>query len=352
MARSVRERIVDVRRVLAAAQRVYDDREALVDALVAATGLTPPGVELGFASLERTASDDELRSLVQAAGVARHVHVVLSANVFVAPLRALALARAAADRVTLRASPRDPVLARAIVEALEDPAVTLVDERDIARTDADSVHVYARDETIAQVRAQARHDAIVVGHGAGLGVALVTSGADVAQAAADLARDVAAFDQRGCLSPRIALVQGDLERATRFARQLAAALDDFAIRVPRGRLMADEAADAARWRDAAAFAGDLFPGAAHAVGVAAGEALLVPPSGRHLQVHAVPTLVAASRILAPLARQIVTVGSDAREATTRLALPHARTSLLGHMQRPPLDGPVDRRPASRAHPLA
>ena len=43
-----------------------------------------------FESLEKEASDAELRSLVDAAGQADHVHVVLSANVFIAPLRALA----------------------------------------------------------------------------------------------------------------------------------------------------------------------------------------------------------------------------------------------------------------------
>src|SRR5580704_4810894 len=112
MARSADERVHDVRRLLAAACRVYDDRARLVPALVEATGLSPQGIELGFASLEREATDEELEAMVAAAGDAGHVHIVLSANVFVAAMRALALALAAAPRVTVRPSPRDPVLAR------------------------------------------------------------------------------------------------------------------------------------------------------------------------------------------------------------------------------------------------
>src|ERR1700723_2906913 len=101
MGRTLQQRLADVRRLLRAATRVRADRTRWLPALVESTGLSAPGIELGFESLECEATEEELNALVAAAGDARHVHVVLSANVFVAGLRALALARAAAAHVSV-----------------------------------------------------------------------------------------------------------------------------------------------------------------------------------------------------------------------------------------------------------
>jgi hypothetical protein len=349
LSRTEAERIADVRRLLAAARHIHDHRAELVPQIVASTGLSPEGVELGFESLERDATDAELGELVAAAGTARHVHIVLSANVFVAALRALALARAAAPRVTIRPSARDPVLARALVDAAGDPAMSLADERDASSSGADAVHVYGRDETIDQVRAQVGPEVRVLAHGAGLGIALVTAGADVGLTARALARDVAAFDQRGCLSPRVAFLEGDADRARAFALALHEGLAELDTRVPRGTLSPQERIDAVRWCDSLAFAGELWTGIGHAVGLAADSpALAVPPSGRHLLLVAVADLGHARRAIAPLAARVVSVGSDDLARAATVAPSHARTAELGRMQRPPLDGPVDRRTAGRA----
>ena len=51
-------------------------------------------------------------------------------------------------------------------------------------------------------------------------------------------------------------------------------------------------------------------------------------------------------LLAPLANSIAAIGIAAPpelERRLREVLPLARMSALGHMQRPPFDGPVDRR---------
>jgi hypothetical protein len=306
--------------------------------------LSPQGVELGFASLERDATDDELRALVAAVGDATRVHVVLSANVFVAPLRAMAIALAAAARVTVRPSPRDPVLARALAGAMADARLTITDERDVASVEEGQVHVYGRDATIAAVRARVRAGVRVVGHGAGMGIAVVTEAAALDAAAGVLAWDVVAFDQRGCLSPRIAFVVGDDARAGAFAEALDAHLADRDGAVPRGALLPEESAEAARWRDVVAFAGPSWSAPSHAVALStAGSPLQVPPPGRHVLVASVPSRDAFAAALAPLARFVVAVGTD-DAATVAGSVPvHARVSALGAMQRPPLDGPVDRR---------
>jgi hypothetical protein len=344
MSRGVAERVAAVRQLLRAARAVHADRARLAAAIAHASGLTPAGVELGFASLERDASDADLRSLVDAAGDAPVVHVLLAANVFVAPLRALALARAAAPRVTVRPSSRDPVLTCALVEAAGDDAIRLVDpdDRGVAWLDAGEIHVYGRDETIAAVRASAR--VAVRGHGAGMGVALVTRAADIDQAAEAVASDVAPFDQRGCLSPRVALVEGDAARGKAFAAALHARMRGWGERVPRGALTPDERAEAARWLASAAFVGDLSESEGGAVALAPPSSPLVPPpAGRHVLVASASTAADAFARLGPLAPFVVAVGTDDPASAAAHAPRHARVSPLGRMQHPPLDGPVDRR---------
>lgn len=338
--RSVGQRRNDVRRLVEAARAIAHD-PALHDAIASSSGLSREGVALGFARhLELDPTDDELAMLVARAGDARSVHVVLSANVFVAPLRAIAIARAASERVVVRPSRRDPAFSRALVRAASDGAVTLADEIDVAAIEGE-LHVYGRDETIAELSSRARASLVVRGHGAGMGVAIVSG----AESAARVADDVVAFDQRGCLSPRVALVVGDAANARAFAAALDAALGAAESRVPRGVLSDDEHADAARWADAVAFAGELARGRAHAVAVT--PAVAVPPPGRHVDVVAVADVSAAVDALAPLARHVVAIGTDDAALAAKIAPAHARVSALGEMQRPRLDGPVDLRPDKR-----
>lgn len=340
MTRSVEARIADVRRLLAAAGEIHAARATMAGRIAASTGLTPEGVELGFASLEVDATDAELRALVAAAGDTEHVHVILSANVFVAPLRAIALARAAAPHVTVRASPRDPVLAEALVAAAGNPGIVLVGDRDVADVPASEVHVYGRDETIASVRRSLRAGVRLRGHGSGMGVAVVGHGTALEEAAEAIALDVAAFNQRGCLSPRAVLVVGGQARADAFADAMHGALVACSERFPRGMLPDDERSSAARWRDLVTFAGRLLAAESHAVALVPSlEPAIVPPPGRHLVVVPIPAAADLDAALAPISRHVVALGSDEPLAA---GPSHARRSRLGAMQRPRLDGPVDR----------
>jgi hypothetical protein len=341
--RGAAERLSDVRRLLVAAREVHRGRAALVPAIAASTGLSAEGVELGFRCLETDAPDAELGLLVATARPASRVHVILSANVFVAPLRALAIARAASDRVTVRPSPRDPTLTRALVAAAADPCLTLADDRDVAGVEEGEIHVYGRDESIAAVRAQARQGVAVRGHGAGMGMAVITRGADVRVAAGALARDVVLFDQRGCLSPRLVFVEGSSADARDLAAALHLELDGWQKRVPRGALDDEERAHAALWTEGMRFAGDVWSGEAHIVALAPPSALAIPPPGRHVCVLPVDSLPAIGDRAAPVARFVVAVGSDDPARLGGVAPAQARVSRLGEMQRPPLDGPVDRR---------
>jgi hypothetical protein len=339
-------------RVVEAAREVARDRAKLVPALVESTGLSREGVELAFERhLELDPTDAELESLVASAGDAERVVVVLSANVFVGALRAIAMARASSARVVVRPSRREPHFARALVEAMGDAGVTLAGDVDYARLSGGEVHVYGRNETIHEIRARVGAGLRVRGHGAGMGVALVTGAAPLEEAAAALADDVIPFDQRGCLSPRIALVVGDLDDAGRFSRAHRRALVEGLARVPLGRLDSEERAASLRWvstltmSDAHRHSGEgLLAREGHSVFLVSGVSrALVGPSGRNVVVAPVASLDEARAVLAELSPAIVAVGSDDPAAAALVAPPHARVSALGEMQRPRLDGPVDRR---------
>jgi hypothetical protein len=62
-----------------------------------------------------------------------------------------------------------------------------------------------------------------------------------------------------------------------------------------------------------------------------------------VHVAACASLDDAAKLLAPLAKGIVTIGSDDLESARAVAPSWARLAALGMMQRPPLDGPVDLR---------
>jgi hypothetical protein len=350
-------RLARVERVVAAARRVADPADPLgAEArrrLPTATGLSPEGVELALAEhLETAPAAEELEALVAGAGSAPSCDVVLSANVCVAALRAIAVAVATAPAVRVRPSRRDPVLAELLVRALADEAgfgaaggaIALAGE--VAARAGDELHVYGADATISALRAAVAPGVVVRGHGTGLGLAVVGPAAPLREAALAVARDVVPFDQRGCLSPRIVLVDGPAARAEAFARALDEALAGWDARVPRGALDAAAEGEIAQYRATLEAIGEVRVGAGHAVGLdPSPRALVLAPAARVVHVVAA-TGDDVARLVSPLADLVAALGHDGGgrvvEACAALA-PGARRSALGRMQRPPLDGPVDLR---------
>ena len=347
-----------VLRVVAAGRRLADmddplGREAR-EALVASSGLSREGVALALGEhLEVEPGPEHLVALL-ARDLAPRCHVVLAANVCTAALRAVAVAVATAGRVMIRPSRRDPVLAEILARVLASDAgfaaaggvIECVAE--IAPAPGDEVHLYGSDETMAALSAYQPAGVVVRAHGTGLGLAVVGRDVDVDAAAEAIARDVVPFDQRGCLSPRAALVEGSAERAGAFAQALDRALATLGARVPRGPLDAAARAELAQYRAALQAVGAHWQGLDHAVGLdVQPRALVLPPAAR--VVHVVPAEAAsAPALIATWARYVTSVGSDDGgdlTRATRALAPRARRAPLGAMQRPPLDGPVDLREA-------
>ncbi|HEX4338606.1 MAG TPA: acyl-CoA reductase [Polyangiaceae bacterium] len=319
--------------------------------LAAATGLSVEGVELALTEhLETEPTRNDVTALVGSVEPARAAHVVLSAGVFVAAHRAIALGLAASDTVFVKPSRREPEMARLLAEALPG-SFTVVDA--IAPRAGDVVFAYGNDETLAAMRAALPAGVRFRGHGTGFGVAIIDArgtDAELEASAVSLCRDVVPFDQRGCLSPRIVFVTGTPERGHAFSEALSHSLARAERLVPRGQLSADEAAEITRYRDTIRYAGALFPAGTGWIGFdATGGAAVLPPVGRNLHVVVTNDVPA---LLAPISKWITAIGmggavsggtAEGLTNAVRTAVPRARMSALGLMQKPPFDGPVDRR---------
>ncbi len=349
-------RLERVRRVVAMGRRVADARDSMGievrSKLLAEGALSPEGVELALSRhLEIDPRPEDLQALVARASSSPRCHVVLSAHVCTAALRAIAIGVATAPRVIVKPSRRDPSLAVALCRELANDAEFRASGGSIAIVEAiapeplEEVHAYGSDEALAAIAASLPHGVIVRGHGAGFGLAVIDHGAALDEAAAALAEDVIPFDQQGCLSPRVALIEGTEDRARAFAGALAIALERAGTRVPRGAIEPEGRAAIARYTSLVEALGEARSGASFVVGLDVEPASLVlPPPHRVVHVAPVRDGDHARALLAPWARYVTVIGGQGAVARAIAAqIRGARITQLGAMQRPPLDGPVDQR---------
>jgi hypothetical protein len=312
-------------------------RERLPDA----TSLTPEGVDWALSnSLELHPNDAELANLVSSVRSCRTAHVLLSANLFVSPLRAIALAIAASPRVFVRPSRREPYFT-ALLHRAAPNAFGLV--TDLSPASGDHVWAYGTDETMKSLVQQWPSGVILHAHGSGYGILAVDNGLGLSDADYDaMAIDVGAFDQRGCLSPRIVVVRGSELDAATVAERLFQALLRLETTLPLGRLADAEIIARRRHGELYRYVGHSFEAPCCLVTVDAERpSWTLPPSGRVVHVTRTDCLEAC---LAAHAQELTSVGTQAALLEPlQQTLPRARVVHFGRMQRPPLDGPVDRR---------
>src|SRR5690606_6583519 len=122
----------------------------------------------------------------------------------------------------------------------------------------------ASDETIARLRVTLPARIHFHPHGSGMGAAVIREipgvrSLDLTDAANALALDTIAFDQRGCLSPRVVIVEGSREFAENFCNHLVIALTRLEESIPRGPLSDEEKADALRHEATMTFVGSCVP---------------------------------------------------------------------------------------------
>lgn len=338
-----------VRELVRAARRLADPRDAIgAEArrtLPTSTGLSPEGVALAIERcLETNPSDSEIRSLCASVEPAPRARVLLSSTVFTGIHRAVALALAGSDTVVVRPSRRQPETARLLCAAAGD-LFECADE--LSLRGGDHLWAYGADETLADVRRSCPRDVKLHAHGDGMGIAIIDldeKGGHIEGLARALTEDIVLFDQRGCLSPRVALVRGAQSSIVAFAHELGERLAEAERRIPLGAQSADERAAVLRYRETMRFAGHVLQAGSGYIGIdERSSPIVVPPAGRNLHVVRFTTL---EPLLAPVLRWVTAVGVAAGEtlrSAVREMMPWARFSALGEMQRPPFDGPVDRR---------
>ncbi len=341
-----------VRRLLDAARALRDPAHPLGRearrTLPSATGLSSENVDWALHNaLEVDAREADLAWLCARTPTCGRSHVLLSANVFVAALRAIAIGIASAPSVCVRPSRRESqmvqLLCRAAVgqfqcvEALEPGP-------------GDHCWAYGTDATMAELSRAWPRGVTLHAHGHGYGVVVFESSdlrnaVEIESLADALALDAAAFDQRGCLSPRVILVEKSFEGAQLLSRALAAAMIRREARVPIGILTHEERADIGRHHDTLCMVGEALKAGSGLVTLET-EPLpwLLPPTGRVLHIRTIPDAI---EDLEPRATELTTIAVSTANATigSRLAraFPSARLSLVGQMQVPALDGPVDLR---------
>lgn len=279
--------------------------------------------------------------------------MILPSNVFVAAHRALALALASSADVRVKPSRREPVFVELLAEAAPGLFEIVPGSGEYpwhAVRGGDHVWAYASDQTLSTLARALPAGAVLHAHGAGFGVAVVALGdrSHWRESARGLAVDTALFEQRGCLSPRLVLAQGELAAAEAFAELLALSLSELAEHCPPARFEPAEQAANAWFRQRSAALGRVFAAGTGAVAVHETTSLLaaLPPAGRNLLVVPV-TEQALAHALAELEPHVTIAGCSSPTLAHEVAraLPRARIAPLGQMQSPPFDGPVDRRQA-------
>jgi hypothetical protein len=208
--------------------------------------------------------------------------------------------------------------------------------------------VYGGDVTVEAVRASLPADTDIITYGPKTGIAVVLADSPPS-AAAGLARDVCAYDQQGCVSPRLVYVVGDSTRP--FVEHLAASLEEHTARHPPPGPTTEEAVAIRAARAAFEFGG--YEGGQSAV-ECPGESLAwtilssEDPAARAeslprvVWVHHVPDLQTLEEVLRPLQRRIQTLGYSGTEDLKKLSglaarLGVSRIAPFGSMAWPPAD---------------
>lgn len=304
------------------------ERRELGGALVRTTGLSPEGLEAGLRAVLGGVRGDPAQRLFAEAAAARRSRssaapaasgfalVVLASNLPALAVQPLLPALAARRPVLLKSPSAEPLFAPAFVRALAARLPPVADAVAAATWPggaedleapllerAGVVLAYGDAEAVASLERRAPPGRVVA-YGPRTSLAVMARGADPAAAAPGLARDVALFDQRGCLSIAAVYVEGSEEEARTLARALAAELDLLARRWPPGPVAPATAGAVQQVRADAELRG--LHRAEVARRLAAGTVLVEPraafqptPGLRTVRIHPVGDLARLPELLAP-----------------------------------------------------
>ena len=300
-------------------------RRALDPALARLCRLSPAGLAAGLEAVlggvagAHAADAFASAAAATAAPPATPVLTVLAANLPALAAQPLLPILALGRPAVVKSARAEPLFAAAFAAALvhREPAFerslaaltwaggeAAVEEVLIGRSGR--VLAYGGETAMAALRVTAGGKLVAYGPMTSLAVvgAGAAAGGELAATAAALARDVALFDQRGCLSVAAVYAEGE-DLAGELAAALGAALADLARRWPPGPATAAEAAAVRQLRDEAAMRA--LP--RHELALDAGTVVVEPrpvftpsPGLRTVRVHPLPS---GDGWIEELARQLV-----------------------------------------------
>lgn len=289
--------------------------------------------------------------------------LILAGNVFSACVQPITVALLARVPVLVKASSKDDSLPRLFEDALAEVDPELASAYGVVSYPGGSdaheaailarasvVSAYGSDHTLSSLRARLAPHATFIGHGHGLGVGWA-SGAALADDARGVARrfalDVAAYDQRGCMSPHaIVLEEGTIE-GERFAGLLSEELDVIERELPRGVLPTDVGASQLQWRGVGAASGSLVEGRVGAVVYDPSAAIRPSPGWRNVLVVESASISGLAERIDGLGAHLKALGVAGDVEQVARALPASvapRVCAAGEMQRPGLLALADGRP--------
>lgn len=301
-------------------------------------GLSPAGLGLvledALDSLASLDADNLDRALAPDPGPWREAVLVAARTVPTAALEWLAVLLARGGAVTWKVPEGATGLAAwaaAHARAVGLPLRLTSDRAAVAR--ADLVVAFGSDASIAAIRAGARPGAHVLGYGSRWSAAWI--GADASDDdLAGLARDLAAFDGRGCMSPAVVATPDPDALTIRLEPHLTHAEHAW----PRGRLSVAEAVDLRSREALVRIVGRVRSGPGWSIHVVPREHVEAVARPRVAQLVALPDETSAAAWLAGLSARVdtplSTVGTTGDLGAWR-GLP--RVTRPGWMQRPPVD---------------
>lgn len=341
-------------------------RSDLSDAMVE-WGLSTTFLKADFDSLVESTASALCIGERRIAVPARLVITVLAGNVFTAGFRAVALPLLVGSPVLAKVSSKDDILPRYLKAALDRANPVLGSCLEVIRfrggdkkrqealfRGAEVVSLYGGDDTVNAIRKTIPPYTRLLVHGHGLGaIAIPASSILNEEAAVDIATrvslDVAAYDQRGCLSPHVVCVeQNSVVSGAEFARLLAyRGMNSITPCLPRGNVPGTGLANQMQWRAVARVRGRLYEEKTFAVSYEGREPLRPSPGFRNVGVYDYDDLDSLSKRLLVFATHLKALGvsgtkSERARVARALQPPLApRISDVGAMQTPVFEALAD-----------
>jgi hypothetical protein len=342
--------------------RNYARRRDAIAAIADSAGYSIAMLENSIDALLKPFTSDALKAMAARVSAdsrnrkPKTVGFIVAGNVAGAGIHEIAIALIAGARVLIKTASAEPIFFAEFVRTLAEVDREAGERIEVlnwsrARTDltdeliakCECVVAYGDDATIASLRK--RSD--VIGFGSRVSAALIDA-SWIDGIADSLARDVALFEQLGCLSlHHVFVVSPDGRGARDLAIGMAQALERLAVSMLPARIPVRDAAEIrgvrerARWRAIAGEPVELFEGRAlewTVVFEARPDSFRVSPGFRTVHVTAVRDLAEFRDCIRNMSRRIeaMAVAGNGCEIESRaMGIPYVCAP--GEMQSPPLD---------------